>query len=239
MTVDVSPADIDSLLDLGGTINEDRADLLITMAINECLSWVDPVPDAASNVVMNAAARAYLNPDGVQAETVGPNTVQYGSSMVGVYLTKSEQTTLKRLAGRGGAFGIDTLPTGVNCIQTVAIVATGGTFKLALTGQSTTALAFNATSAQVAAALGALSLIGAGNVTVSGNGPYIVTFVNALATTPVPTMTADGSALTGPAPLATVVTTTPGVYAPGQGLAPWDIDYFGNNPLIGGGGGIA
>ena len=42
--------------------------------------------------------------------------------------------------------------------------ATGGTFTLTFNGQTTAPLAFNATAAQIEAALEALSNIGAGNI---------------------------------------------------------------------------
>lgn len=226
MTVDVAPSDIDSLLDLGGTIDDDRADLLIRMAVTECLGYVSPLPDAAFNIVVKAAARAYLNPSGVQAETVGPNTVQYGSSMIGVYLTDSEKADLKRLSGRRGAFSIDTLPTGTSAVQLITVFAAGGTFTVTFASQTTPPIAWNASSATVLNALQALSLIQPGNISVTGEGPYTVTFVNDLATTPVPAMTANGASLTGTLPTVTVTVVTKGIFAPGQNLPGWDKDYF-------------
>ena len=53
------------------------------------------------------AARAYVNPDGVAAHTIGPESVEYGSTLGGLYLSKSDVTTLQRLAGSGGAFSVD------------------------------------------------------------------------------------------------------------------------------------
>lgn len=67
-------------------------------------------------------------------------------------------------------------------VQIVTISAltapTSGTFALSFAGQTTTALAFNATAATVQAALVALSTIGAGDATVAGaaGGPYTVSF---------------------------------------------------------------
>jgi hypothetical protein len=49
----------------------------------------------------------------------------------------------------------------------------------------------------------------------------------------------DGSLLTGPTPpgpSVQAVTTTRGVYKPGQGLSPWDRDYLSGNQVIAGGG---
>lgn len=55
---------------------------------------------------------------------------------------------------------------GTNEVQTLTINATGGTFTGTFGGQTTTALAYNATAAVVQAALEALSSIGSGNVAV-------------------------------------------------------------------------
>lgn len=81
--------------------------------------------------------------------------------------------------------------------QTVSLGApSAGTFTLTYKGQTTTAIAYNATSSAVQTALQALSTIGAGNATVSGTGPYIVNFAGALATDTT-AMTGNGTGLTG------------------------------------------
>jgi hypothetical protein len=75
-------------------------------------------------------------------------------------------------------------PSG-NSTQTVTLanLATSDTFALAYKGQTTTPLAQNAAGSDVQAALAALSTVGAGNVSVSGDagGPYTVEFVGTLA----------------------------------------------------------
>lgn len=92
-----------------------------------------------------------------------------------------------------------------NEVQTVTITGapTGGTFTLTYSGQTTANISYSASSGQVQAALASLSTIGRGNVSVSGNGPYRVTFQGTLAATDVAAMTASGTGLTGG--------TTPGV----------------------------
>lgn len=99
-------------------------------------------------------------------------------------------------------------------VQTVTITGapTGGTFDLTFAGQTTAAIAYNATAATVQAALAALSNIGAGNVTVTGNagGPYTVDFVGTLANTDVAQMTATSSLTGGTSPGVTIATTTAG-----------------------------
>jgi hypothetical protein len=103
-------------------------------------------------------------------------------------------------------------------VQTLTISGnpTGGTFTLAFGGQTTQTIPFNATAAQVQAALTALSSTGAGNVTCTG-GPLpgssvTITFAGALAPGAQPAITVGNNSLTGgttPAPA--VAHTTPGV----------------------------
>ncbi|MEP7337100.1 MAG: putative Ig domain-containing protein [Acidobacteriota bacterium] len=80
--------------------------------------------------------------------------------------------------------------------QAVTVSGTAGTFTLTFDGQTTNALAFNATAALVQTELNALSSIGGvgGSVTVNKIGNrYIILFGGALAGTNQPLMTAAGS----------------------------------------------
>lgn len=96
-------------------------------------------------------------------------------------------------------------------VQTVSFGGTpsGGTFTLTYNGQTTSAIAWNATAAAVQTALRALGTVGANGVTVTGGpGPtaYVVTFnvagnVNQMTAT---------SSLTGTSPTVSVATTTAG-----------------------------
>lgn len=81
--------------------------------------------------------------------------------------------------------------------------ATGGTFTLTFAGQTTSALAYDATAAQVESALCALSNIGASGCDVTGanGGPYTVEFTAAdLQALNVVMMTANADNLTGTDP---------------------------------------
>jgi hypothetical protein len=127
----------------------------------------------------------------------------------------SEKVTVPLCAnGSVGAREQITCPTTTNEVQTPTISGspTGGTFTLTFRGQTTTALPYNATAAQVQAALAALSTIGVGNVAVTGSagGPYTVTFQALLGATNVPAMTASGSFTGGSSPSITVTQTTAG-----------------------------
>jgi hypothetical protein len=97
-----------------------------------------------------------------------------------------------------------------NEVQTVTEGGSGLTsFTLTWNGQTTASIDAQATAATVQAALEALSNIGVGDVTVTGNpgGPYTVTFGGALAGTDVAQMTATPTGGTG---TVTIATTTAG-----------------------------
>ncbi len=93
--------------------------------------------------------------------------------------------------------------------QTVRVTnATGGTFTLTFNGQTTAPLAFNATAAQIAAALAALSNIGAANIQATG-GPVntanvLVTWKGTFEEQDVATLTSDATGLTGTTPTITI-----------------------------------
>jgi hypothetical protein len=91
-------------------IQGDRADLLIQQAVALAESIVKPLPTQATAVVLSVAGRAYVNPQQVSYETIGPMSVQRPSGSGGLYLTKADKAALKSLAGRGGAFTVDPTP---------------------------------------------------------------------------------------------------------------------------------
>ncbi|WP_112678862.1 hypothetical protein [Micromonospora saelicesensis] len=102
-------------------------------------------------------------------------------------------------------------------VQTLTVTGTptGGTYTLTFSGQTTAAIPYNATAAQVRTALEALSNIGTGNVTTAGGAhpgtPITVTFTGTLANTNVAQMTASSAGLTGgTSPTVTPTTTTAG-----------------------------
>lgn len=99
---------------------------------------------------------------------------------------------------------------GTNAQQTITVTnATGGTFTLTFRGQTTTAIPYNATAAQIQSALEALSTIGVGNVSVTGSNPWTVEFIHELGGQPVEALVAT-SALSGPGAAVTVTVTVAG-----------------------------
>lgn len=102
---------------------------------------------------------------------------------------------------------------GTNEVQTITISATGGTFTITYSGQTTGAIAYNATAPTVQTALEALSNIAVGDVSVTGSagGPYSIEFIGTLGLQNVAAVTTGAGSLTGGAGTAVVATPTPGV----------------------------
>lgn len=103
-----------------------------------------------------------------------------------------------------------------NEVQSIAITGapTGGTYTLTYSGQTTAAIAWNATATVVQTALRALTNIGSAGVTCTG-GPHpgsaiTATFGGDLAGVDVAQMTATASLTGGTAPAIAVTTVTPG-----------------------------
>jgi hypothetical protein len=108
-TLTVTYSDLQTFLG-SDSIDQTRATQILGMAMDLAGSFVSPVPVAAKAVVLSVAARSYSNPEGLTQELIGP--YQASRPMAGVYLTKGERSTLRRLAGGGGAFSFDIL--GIN-----------------------------------------------------------------------------------------------------------------------------
>ena len=106
--------------------------------------------------------------------------------------------------GAGTATPGTTTPgvTAVDEVQSLTVTAEGGTYTITYDGQTTAAVAFDATAAAVQAALEALSNIDPGDVTVSGgpgdeagSTPYVLTFGGAVAGTDVAEITTTATGL--------------------------------------------
>jgi len=226
------PADLGVYLG-DAAIDPVRATLILAMAQALCETVVSPLPDTAMPIVLGVAARAYNNVTSAHSVGIGSASIAYGAdrSSVGIggmYLSRSDKQVLRRLAGRGGAFSVSTLPVGTNAVLSVTVAATAGTFTLSFAGAVTAPIPFNASPAAVQVALEALGVLGAGTVTVTG--AYVVTFGGTMSTCPVPPLVANGANLTGSVVTGIVI---PGVLAPGQGLPPWDYDYYRNLHVLG------
>ena len=113
---------------------------------------------------------------------------------------------------------------GVNEVVTITIDATGGTFTITFGGQTTAALAWNASAAVVQAALEGLSSIGSGNITVGLAAlVYTLTFSGSLSGKDVGNVTTSAAGLTGGGQTANVAVTTAGVNGSYRGAEPGQV----------------
>jgi hypothetical protein len=103
-----------------------------------------------------------------------------------------------------------------NEVEEIKVNATGGTFKITFGSETTAAIAYNASAAEVQTALEALPSL-TGNITVTGGPggkgggtPYVLTFVGALKETAITPVTTNRTELTGGAKLASVIVLKPG-----------------------------
>lgn len=114
------------------------------------------------------------------------------------------------------ADALDPDETDVNEVQslTEATAITAGTFTITFDGETTDAIAFDATAAQIQAALEALANVSPGDITVAGGpvptAPATLTFGGNYAAQDVPLVTVDETDLTG---TITVAEDTKGVSA--------------------------
>jgi len=185
-------------------------------------------------VLALGAAQAQAAPKGVLGFVGGPSGTGAGqfNTPRGVavnqtngelYVVDSSNHRIQRFGAAGfvSAWGVDVVRPGgpgnvpVNEQQTVTVVATGGTFTLTFTGQTTAAIAFDATAASVQAALESLSNLEPGDVVVSGDagGPWTVDFAGTRADTDVAQMTGNATNLTGTPKSVTVATRINGASA--------------------------
>lgn len=108
------PTDLATYLNIVD-IDNDRAILLLADAQALCESILTPLPAAAAPIVRRIAARGYTNITSAHSVGLGTGNITYGApnayiGLGGIYLSQTDQRDLRRLAGGGGAFSIDTIP---------------------------------------------------------------------------------------------------------------------------------
>ena len=154
-------------------------------------------------------------------DTISVPTLALGTQE-GVFITNNGTTTISsNITGSGGAtfsVGGTLALTGTNtytntsAVQTLTITGTptSGTFSLSFNGAVTTPILYNATAANIQAALQGLPNIGPNNVTVTGTnpGPFTITFVGILAGANLPLLAVAATLLNHGATVATASTTT-------------------------------
>src|SRR5262249_19935723 len=123
------------------------------------------------------------------------NSIDVGTNGSGTYTRPSTPP-----AASDTVLRTDTSYAGDN-VQQVTLTGnpTGGTFTLSFGGQTTSAIAYNASAAPVQSALQALSSIGSGNALVANptGSAWIVRFAGTLASAVQAAITGNGSGLTG------------------------------------------
>lgn len=76
------------------------------------------IPDGIVSVVISAAKRAFINPDGVRSESIDNFQTSYATSSPDVYLTQTERQRVRQAAGRTGLW---TQPTTRGDVETDTI----------------------------------------------------------------------------------------------------------------------
>lgn len=107
----VDPSDLASYFGLA-SVDEDRATLLLQLAQDLCESIVPaPLPEGSAAVIFDVVGRVWGNPLNVTQQAGGSYSVSYAASTPsGLTLTRANTSTLRRLAGGGGAFSVDLVP---------------------------------------------------------------------------------------------------------------------------------
>lgn len=176
--------------------------------------------NAANSAVKSAMVSAGIGASGdltVAGSNGGPYTVTFTGDFAGTnvaQMTASAAGLTK--TGSGTAVVATTVPGAAEPAtdeqQTITVTATGGTFTVTYSGQTTGALAHDISAADLKIALEGLSNIDPDDLTVTLNaGVYTVTFGGTLAATDVAQMTTTVTSLVGSAGTVTVATSVPGV----------------------------
>jgi hypothetical protein len=92
-----------------------RATLVLQLAQDLCETVWSPLGVTALGTLLAVAARAFSNVTSANNVAIGTGHIGYGApgasmGVGGLYLSRSDQRTLRLLAGRGGAFSIDPTP---------------------------------------------------------------------------------------------------------------------------------
>jgi hypothetical protein len=166
-----------------------------------------------------------VSADGNPIWRTGGITIDWSTVAAAAADTPLTDLVVIKTGQKGLRFGQVLVKKGGLEVQTVTITGTptGGTFTLTFDGQTTGALPYNATAAQVRAALNLLTSVGPAGVTVTGGPlPGAAVTVTFNGSGDKPQMTASATGLTGgTTPAVAIATTTVGT-ATGGMYGPYD-----------------
>lgn len=109
-----TPADLGVYLGKDIPADDPRALLILQLAHDRVETYVSPVPAAAQGIELSVAARAYTNATNAHQVGIGSANVSFGAQnsttgIGGLFVSRSEQRDLRRMAGRSGAYSVDLL----------------------------------------------------------------------------------------------------------------------------------
>lgn len=184
---------------IGGTPAKPQVDTVVIPG--------DVAADMVFIATIGSKSISYTIPEGIGAADIAGNIVDlWNDSSI------AEFSQIEASDNGDGSFALTateegkpfllsiTIGSGNNEKQTITVGGnpTGGTFTLAVGGQVTAPIAYNATGDTVETELEALSTVGAGNISVTGDGPYEIEFIGALAGVNMTTIAANPDGLTVP-----------------------------------------
>jgi hypothetical protein len=147
--------------------------------------------------------RIQVSADGLPDWKTGGITVEWGlvPAVSGADVVVPDEGTTIKIGEKYLPWGLVLCEIGANSSYSLAVTATGGTmtFGVSVDGEAaedTAAVAFNANAAAQLAAIQALANVGAGDITVTGTGPFVHTFGGDLAGHVV-VITVNAGSLTG------------------------------------------
>lgn len=189
-------------------------------------SWVDSTYGTSSGLAYNISAAnlqialrtlyGSVGSPSVSGSAGGPYTVTFDGALAHTDIPDTTFTNTSLTGGNATVSVVETVKgsAGTSEVQTITFYGSpsGGTWTATFNGFTTSALAYNISTANLQTALRALTSIGSTGCTVGGSaGAWVVTFAGTLASTAVPMITVDTTGLTGGTIFGTIATTTPGV----------------------------
>jgi hypothetical protein len=173
------------------------------------------VPGVTCGSAIDQGTYGYTLVPFVQGGVLGDFTIENNA----VTFTISNATTKSGGSWSSGPYDV-VAGAGTDEVQTVTVTGspTGGNYTLTFDSVTTANIAYNANAAAIQSALEALSNVEPGDITVTGSGPFTLTFGGQYDDTNVPQITATAALTGGTSPGITTATTTQGAVGTATGL---------------------